>query len=65
MEVFVCSVCRSPCGQDSRMGSLDVYLTCECARDPIWINDGRGGYSVNRNGAEPVRFSELAKRRDR
>jgi len=46
------------------MGSLDVYLMCECARDPIWINDGRGGYSVCRNGAEPIRVSELG-RRDR
>lgn len=59
---YVCSVCRTPCGQDSRMGSLNVYLVCECARDYVWIDDGRGGYSVNRNGAEPILFDDLVKR---
>lgn len=45
------------------MGSVDVYLVCVCSNNPVWINDGRGGYSVNRNGAEPIRVSEFAQRR--
>jgi len=31
MSDYVCSNCGAACGQDSRMGSLDVYLVCECA----------------------------------
>lgn len=59
MSEYVCSVCRQPCGTDSRMGSLDVYLVCKCADRTLWINDGRGGYSVSANGAEPVRVQDL------
>ncbi len=51
---YVCSNCGSPCGQDSRGGSCDVYLICECAKNPIWINDGRGGYSIYKNDAKPI-----------
>lgn len=59
---YVCSVCGQLCGQDARMGSLDVYLMCECANKTIWINDGRGGYSVNVNGATPILASEFGKK---
>lgn len=53
---YVCSNCGSPCGQDARMGSLDVYLVCECAseKNSTWINDGRGGYVVYKNDATPI-----------
>lgn len=56
MNKYVCSNCGAPCGQDSRMGSLDVYLMCECAspKNTTWINDGRGGYHVYLNGAVPI-----------
>lgn len=52
----VCSNCGQICGQDARMGSLDVYLICDCAsaKNTIWINDGRGGYPYYLNNAHPV-----------
>ncbi len=57
---YVCSNCGASCGQDARMGSLDVYLMCECAspKNTQWINDGRGGYPVYLNDAKPVLESE-------
>lgn len=63
---YVCSNCGAKCGQDSRGGSLDVYLVCECAseKNSHWINDGRGGYSIHLNNATPIEIGEyLAKRR--
>lgn len=44
MAEYVCSRCGRPAGSDSRGGSLDVYLTCECRNRGTWVNDGRGGY---------------------
>jgi hypothetical protein len=51
---YVCSNCGAGCGQDSRMGSLDVYLVCKCSEQGTWYNDGRGGYTVYPNDAKPV-----------
>ena len=65
MEHYVCSVCGQSCGQDARMGSIDRYLTCDCARDMIWINDGRGGYMACRNGAEIITWTEYTSRQKR
>lgn len=64
-ETYVCSVCGTPCGQDSRMGSLDVYLVCSCSepRNRVWVDDGRGGYDVTLNGAKPVRVQDFQGRR--
>lgn len=62
-EVFVCSNCGSICGKDSRGGSLDVYLTCKCAENYIWYNDGQGGYPVYQNNATPIRIEDYRKRR--
>ncbi len=53
-NTYVCSNCGSPCGSDSRMGSLDVYLVCECSKHSVWINDGRGGYHIYLNDAQPI-----------
>lgn len=62
---YVCSNCGAACGQDSRMGSLDVYLMCDCAssKNTQWINDGRGGYSVHLNDAHPVQKGNWDDRR--
>lgn len=65
MSNYVCSNCGSPCGSDARMGSLDVYLMCECAspKNTQWVNDGRGGYSVYLNDAHPVQKGDWDDRR--
>lgn len=64
MSNYVCSNCGSPCGEDSRMGSLDVYLACECGspKNSRWINDGRGGYTVYLNDAQPVHIDQYKKK---
>lgn len=41
---YVCSKCGEPAATDCRMGSMDVYLTCGCDRNGVWVDDGRGGY---------------------
>lgn len=63
---YVCSNCGSPCGQDSRMGSLDVYLICECAspKNSFWFNDGMGGYTVYLNNAAPITTEEYVRRKN-
>lgn len=60
MIEYVCSNCGTRCGQDARMGSLDVYLMCRCAspENSHWVNDGRGGYTTYLNDAHPVRIDE-------
>lgn len=63
MSNYVCSNCGSPCGSDARMGSLDVYLMCECSRHYTWYNDGRGGYPVYLNDARPVTIEEYNNRK--
>jgi len=62
---YVCSNCGCPCGQDARMGALDVYLVCECAssKNSHWINDGRGGYTVYLNDAQPISWLEYLKKK--
>jgi hypothetical protein len=61
---YVCSNCGARCGQDARMGSLDVYLMCSCAssENTYWVNDGRGGYSVHLNDATPVPITEYKRK---
>lgn len=60
MSNHVCSNCGQGCGSDARMGSLDVYLLCECAsaKNSHWVNDGRGGYTVHLNDAHPISAHE-------
>ncbi len=60
MAEYVCDRCGAPCGQDARMGSLDVYLLCNCNQDAHWIDDGRGGYYDNT--ARPVEVPPEDKR---
>lgn len=62
---YLCSNCGAKCGQDSRMGSLDVYLLCKCAsqENTTWIDDGRGGYPIYLNGAKPLTVGEFLKKK--
>jgi len=64
MSNRICSNCGAPCGIDSRMGSVDHYLVCECAsaKNTHWVDDGRGGYHVHLNDASPVTWEEYSKR---
>lgn len=61
---YVCSNCGAACGFDARMGSMDVYLVCECAsaKNSFWYNDGRGGYTIYKNNAQPITIAEYKKR---
>lgn len=63
MSERICSNCGSACGIDSRMGSVNHYLVCECAsaKNSHWINDGRGGYTIHLNDARPVPIDEYLK----
>ena len=60
---FVCSNCGQRCNYDGRCGD-GPYLVCKCAdsENTIWVNDGRGGYSVHLNDARPVHISEFRRR---
>lgn len=60
----VCSNCGEPCGSDSRMGSMDYYLVCDCNSEKIWIDEGsRGGYYVTKNNAHPVTPQEYLEKK--
>lgn len=56
---YVCSNCGQKCGYDGRCGD-GPYLRCKCAsaENSYWINDGRGGYTVYLNNAEPMHIRE-------
>lgn len=55
MSDYRCSHCGAPASYDGRCGD-GPYLTCSCvsARNTKWVNDGRGGYTVNRYDAKPI-----------
>ena len=52
---YVCSHCGEPAYYDGRCSDGPV-LMCNCVspRNTRWVDDGRGGYTVNRYNAEPV-----------
>lgn len=57
-ENYVCSLCGKPAYYDGRGGSLDVILSCDCQKNGVWINDGRGGYWATK--AKPIKAEEFA-----
>lgn len=62
---YVCSNCGARCGYDGRCGD-GPYLVCKCAapENTHWINDGRGGYEIYLNNAEPIHITDwLAKQK--
>jgi hypothetical protein len=56
-QEYYCNTCGAKAGSDARMGSLDVYLTCGCDKNKVWINDGRGGYFYS--PAHPITAQEF------
>ena len=59
MANYRCSHCGAEAYYDGRCGDGPV-LVCDCVspRNTRWINDGRGGYQVNRYNAKPVSSEE-------
>lgn len=57
-EQYVCNICGTAAWCDTRGGSLDAILLCECADQKVWIDDGRGGYWFCRAKAVTTREFE-------
>lgn len=55
---YVCSVCGEPAWYDGRCGD-GPYLVCKCSTRGVWIDDGRGGYMVYPNNAEPISIADF------
>lgn len=56
MSEYKCSHCGSPAFYDGRCGDGPVLIcVCVSEQNTRWINDGRGGYQINRFNAVPVK----------
>jgi len=67
MSSYVCSNCGSPAAIDSRMGSVNHYLMCECVSDRYRIPGSYGGsrsdtYDDNVFHAHPIPAEEFRRR---
>ena len=66
MSAMVCSNCGAVCGRDTRGGSIDHYLLCECDSPKYRVHGTYGGsrddtYDDNVFGARPVSVDEYRK----
>lgn len=64
MSDHVCSNCGQMCAEDTRGGSRDVYIMCECrdSKNTRWYDDGRGGYEIYLNDARPILARDYKKK---
>jgi len=59
MSEYKCSHCGAAAYYDGRCGDGPV-LVCNCVSEgnTKWVDDGRGGYQINRYNAKPVKEEE-------
>lgn len=67
MSTRVCSNCGAVCGVDTRGGSVDYYLVCECNNPRHRVPGTYGGsradtYDDNIFGVRPVPPEEFARK---